>query len=88
MKKTTWLTILLLLGLHGWAQAQTRTVSGKVTDAKGGALPGVTVLVQGTNQGISTNAEGTYSIAVPETATLVWALSPKRFRWPHRRSLT
>jgi TonB-linked SusC/RagA family outer membrane protein len=73
MKKTTWLTILLLLGLHGWAQAQTRTVSGKVTDAKGGALPGVTVLVQGTNQGISTNAEGTYSIAVPETATLVFS---------------
>ena len=73
MKKTTWLTILLLLGLHGWAQAQTRTVSGKVTDAKGGALPGVTVLVQGTNLGISTNAEGIYSIAVPETATLVFS---------------
>ncbi|MBF9224232.1 SusC/RagA family TonB-linked outer membrane protein [Hymenobacter ruricola] len=73
MKKTTWFTILLLLGLYGLAQAQTRTVSGKVTDAKGGALPGVTVLVQGTNQGISTNAEGTYSIAVPEAATLVFS---------------
>jgi TonB-linked SusC/RagA family outer membrane protein len=73
MKKTTWLTILLLLCLYGLAQAQTRTVSGKVTDAKGVGLPGVTVLVQGTTQGISTTAEGAYSIAVPETATLVFS---------------
>ncbi|WP_375418907.1 SusC/RagA family TonB-linked outer membrane protein [uncultured Hymenobacter sp.] len=74
MRKITWLTFLLLLSLPGWAQAQT-TVTGKVTDAKGGALPGVTVLVRGTNQGISTNAEGTYSltVAAPDTSALVFS---------------
>ncbi|WP_210514700.1 SusC/RagA family TonB-linked outer membrane protein [Hymenobacter terricola] len=73
MKTFTWLTIMLLLGLQGLAQAQTKSVTGKVTDAKGSALPGVTVLVRGTNQGISTNAEGTYSVAVGDTATLVFS---------------
>lgn len=73
MKKTTWLTILLLLGLHGWVQAQTTPVTGKVSDVKGSALPGVTVLVRGTNQGASTNADGTFSIAVADTAALVFS---------------
>ena len=38
------------------------TVSGRVVDEKGQALPGVTVLVEGTSLGSSTNADGTFSI--------------------------
>lgn len=74
MQKITWLTFLLLLCLHGMGQAQT-TVTGKVTDAKGGSLPGVTILVRGTRQGISTNADGNYSLSVaaPDTAALVFS---------------
>ncbi len=73
MKKFTWLTFLLLLSWHGLAWAQTRTVTGKVTDAKGSALPGVTVLVRGTQKGTSTSAEGGFSLAVPDSAALVFS---------------
>ena len=73
MKRFTWLTFLLLLSLHSLVQAQTRTVTGKVTDARGTGLPGVTVVVQGTTQGISTDAEGNYSVAAPDAATLVFS---------------
>ena len=48
------------------ARAQNTTVTGTVTSADNGEpLPGVTVLVQGTNRGTTTNAEGEYSIEVP-----------------------
>ena len=73
MKRFTWLTFLLLLSLHGLVQAQTRTVTGKVTDTRGTGLPGVTVVVQGTTQGISTDAEGNYSVTAPDAATLVFS---------------
>ncbi len=73
MKNFTWLIFLLLLSLPGVVQAQTTTVKGKVTDAKGSSLPGVTVVVRGTRQGATTNAEGTYSIAVADTAALVFS---------------
>ncbi len=53
--------------------AQTaQTVSGRVTDETGQALPGVTVLLKGTTTGTTTTAEGTYRLAVPGgKATLV-----------------
>jgi len=49
--------------------AQTRTVSGKVTEA-GTGLPigGVSVTVAGTSSGSTTDASGQYTIAVPESA--------------------
>lgn len=53
---------------------QQRTVSGKVTDAYGQPLPGVTVVVKGTTQGMITNADGEYSLTnIPEDATLVFS---------------
>ncbi|WBA40232.1 SusC/RagA family TonB-linked outer membrane protein [Hymenobacter canadensis] len=52
------------------AAAQNRSISGRVTDsATGQGLPGVTVLVKGTTVGASTNADGSYSLNVPATAT-------------------
>lgn len=48
-------------------------ISGKVTDEKGGALPGVTVQLKGTPTIAYTNAGGNYSITVPdENAELVF----------------
>ncbi|WP_460621070.1 SusC/RagA family TonB-linked outer membrane protein [Hymenobacter tenuis] len=38
------------------------TVSGRVLDEKGEGMPGVTVIVEGTNLGGSTNSDGTFSI--------------------------
>ncbi len=44
--------------------AQKITITGAVTDEKGGALPGTTVQVKGTNQGVLTDVNGKYSIDV------------------------
>ncbi|HEX5172074.1 MAG TPA: TonB-dependent receptor [Cyclobacteriaceae bacterium] len=45
------------------SNAQTKTVSGKVTSSEdGSALPGVNVIVQGTTKGTTTNIDGAYSI--------------------------
>ncbi|WP_256010095.1 SusC/RagA family TonB-linked outer membrane protein [Desertivirga xinjiangensis] len=52
--------------------AQDITVTGKVTDLKGDALPGVSVIVKGTKNGTTTNASGQYTLKqVPDNATLV-----------------
>lgn len=55
------------------ATAQDRTVSGKVLDEKGNPLEGISVLVQGTNRGASTAADGSFSVSAPRTATLVFS---------------
>lgn len=46
-------------------------VTGRITDAKGEGLPGVTVLVKGTSKGVSTDGNGNFSLDVPDNATLV-----------------
>jgi TonB-linked SusC/RagA family outer membrane protein len=48
------------------------TITGKITDAKGMAMPGVTVLVKGTKQATVTNSEGTYQIVTEPTNTLTY----------------
>ena len=55
------------------AAQQQNSVSGKVTDRSGGALPGVTVLIKGTTNGTITNFDGNYTLTnVPANATLVY----------------
>ena len=50
------------------------TVTGKVTDELGDPLPGVTVSIKGTTQGTATDANGAYSLAVPNAnATLAFS---------------
>ncbi len=55
-----------LLGLLGLlslpALAQTNQLSGKVTDSKGAGLPGATVVLKGTTNGTSTDAEGRFTL--------------------------
>jgi TonB-linked SusC/RagA family outer membrane protein len=63
--------ILLLPAL---ALAQQKTVTGKVTSEAGTALPGVTVLIRGTNIGASTSADGNYSISASVGQTLQYRL--------------
>jgi len=50
---------------------QSKLVSGKVSDATGEGLPGVSVVVKGTTNGTISDANGSYSLTnVPENATL------------------
>ena len=50
--------------------AQEKTISGVVSDADGIPLPGATVIVQGTTNGVSTDFDGNYSIFANEGETL------------------
>ena len=52
---------------------QAQSVSGTVTDENGVPLPGATVLVQGTNNGTSTDFDGNYSIDASSGDTLVFS---------------
>jgi TonB-linked SusC/RagA family outer membrane protein len=50
------------------------TVTGTVTDAETGEpIPGVSIVVRGTNQGTATDAQGKYALTVPEDAVLVFS---------------
>lgn len=65
--------LLLLCLLSTAAQAQQIRVSGRVTDAAtASGIPGVTVLVKGTQTATQTGDEGVYTIEVSATDTLVF----------------
>lgn len=54
------------------ALAQNKTVTGKVTDSAGAAVPGASVLAKGTNIGTQTGTDGSFSLSVPQSVrTLV-----------------
>ena len=54
-------------------RVQDIVVSGRVTQADGTPLPGVTVLVKGTTTGTATNSDGGFTLSVPENSTLVFS---------------
>ena len=47
-----------------------RTVTGRVTDERGDALIGASVVVKGTTNGVITDTDGNFSISIPDGATL------------------
>ena len=64
---------LLLLVCAVWTlsvSAQTRSVTGVVTDEAGNPMPGVTILVKGTNTGTVADIDGKYSINAAIGSTL------------------
>ena len=73
--KTKFLRILssfLLVFAFGF-NVQAQSISGTVTDDNGVPLPGATVLVQGTTNGVSTDFDGNYSINASSGDTLVFS---------------
>jgi TonB-dependent starch-binding outer membrane protein SusC len=67
------LKLLLLSGLILLTQqlwAQTKTVTGKVTDANGSGIPNATVKVKGSRSGTSADANGNFSIPASSGSTL------------------
>lgn len=48
-------------------------VSGRVTNSNGEPVPGVSVRIKGSTSGTSTGTDGTYSLNVPDGATLVFS---------------
>lgn len=47
-----------------------QTVSGSITDEEGTPLPGATVIIQGTDNGVTTDFDGNYTIQVESGQTL------------------
>src|SRR5690606_24427518 len=60
-------SMMLLLCSSTWSQ---KAISGKVTHSRlGTPVPGVSVVVKGTNSGTVTDADGNYSLTVPDKST-------------------
>ncbi|AYQ32673.1 SusC/RagA family TonB-linked outer membrane protein [Runella sp. SP2] len=50
------------------------TVQGKIIDAENNSpLPGVSIVIKGTNKGTNTDAQGKYRLSVPANASLVFS---------------
>jgi TonB-linked SusC/RagA family outer membrane protein len=72
MKKILLMSCCLLIGFGLYAQQ--RTVSGKVTDGTDGSpLPGVSILIKGTNTGSSTDSDGNFSVNASSGDILVFS---------------
>ncbi|MDR2057726.1 MAG: TonB-dependent receptor [Dysgonamonadaceae bacterium] len=61
--KAGFFLVLTVFGISS-AWAQSKTVSGRVTDEKEDPIIGVSVIVKGTSQGVVTNLDGEYTIAI------------------------
>ena len=61
-------TNILLTRRQAAPQTQPVTVTGRVTDAKGQPVIGASVIVRGTTLGVSTDAEGRFTLEVPAPA--------------------
>ncbi|NRS89653.1 TonB-linked SusC/RagA family outer membrane protein [Flavobacterium sp. 7E] len=65
--------VLLLVLMAQITFAQERSVSGVITDNTGLPLPGVSVLVKGTQTGTQTDFDGKYSIKASPTQVLIFS---------------
>lgn len=63
--------LALMLTLSWVAFGQDRKVAGTVSDAKGGGIPGVSVVIKGTTTGTTTDVNGAFSLNVKGNADLV-----------------
>jgi len=70
MKKTIILLVALLFAAMQGAFAQ-RTITGKVIDENGLAMPGASVVIKGTTEGMATTSNGNFILNVPDSATIV-----------------
>ena len=68
MRKFHFLLCMLLLSALAFAQ---RTVTGRVADAQGNAIPYASVTVKGTSAGVAADENGRFSIQAPANSTLV-----------------
>lgn len=68
---TMLLTLLCLVSIRFNVLAADIDIRGKVTDAAGAPLPGVTVTVKGTSKGTLTDQNGNYTVAVSDASAVL-----------------
>ena len=71
MKAKIFLAIALIINIL--VNAQERTITGKVTDETGSALPRVSISVKGKTKGTTCDLNGKYSIQVQSTDVLIFS---------------
>src|SRR5215218_4089562 len=74
MKKVLSLFSVLML-FCALAYGQTRTVTGKVTDAQGRPVPFASVTIKGSNTGVAADENGNFSIQASPNSVLVFSAS-------------
>ncbi len=62
-----WVVMMFIGSMAAWSQ-----VTGTVVDENDEPLPGVTVLIKGSETGVSTDINGHYSINAGENSTLIF----------------
>ena len=78
VNSSSWIKVLIIpmvmMAFINVSIAQTRTISGRVTDKETGeGLPGVSVVIAGTSDGTIADIEGNYKLPVPEDASLIFS---------------
>lgn len=68
--KKSVLSLMFLLGSFSFAQ---QSVGGNIVDPAGVPLPGVNVVIKGTNTGTSTDFDGNFTIEASETDVLIFS---------------
>ncbi len=67
------LLLWILIGFVQTTFAQNITVSGTVTDPSGEPIPGVNIVIEGTQSGTSTDFDGKFSLAVKPNDVLIFS---------------
>jgi TonB-linked SusC/RagA family outer membrane protein len=70
MRKILMLLCGMLL-LYGQLLAQTKTITGRVTDESGNPIPNASITIKGTSLGTTSKDDGTYSITIPANAKVL-----------------
>jgi len=65
--------LLLLLNMSFGVWAQDVEVKGVILDETNEPIPGASVLIKGTSTGVASDIDGSYTISVPNTSTLVFS---------------
>jgi TonB-linked SusC/RagA family outer membrane protein len=63
-------TLALLIFLPAALYAQTKTITGVITDDKGSPLIGASVIVANSTSGTTTDAQGKFKLTIPENASI------------------
>lgn len=71
MRKALLLSLLSFFVGIGQLIAQDRTLSGTIKDETGQLLPGVNVLLKGTNRGTNSDNDGAFKLSVPGSGIFV-----------------
>lgn len=63
--------LLIFFSFVGFAQ--TNTITGTVSGSDGQGIPGVSILVKGTNRGVASDVDGNYSVEAAVGSNLIFS---------------